>query len=710
VTTRRLAGWGSLASALASQWLIAAGHKPAGIGLILVALALVWRFPLTRKDKGDGPFLPREGYWLGLVVLASLAIRLWGIGSNPPPMWIDEGRSGWWATRFLDGETWWGLPEGPEPITTYLLGFAFKWFGASLSVSRIVMALAGTATVGVMWWAIRPAYGPVPALLAAACLGLSRWHILESRLGTQFCLLPLFQVLVIGLFIRALRSEGRKEWLLLGLALGLGLYSYSPARAFPVVVAAPLIFGLAVGAIPRGRVPAIGAGAAITVAVALPIALYFAGKPGLLIERPQGLVSQFAVAPVAVGLRGIVSLISWLVVGGSGLAAASFPRGGEAPAFGSLGVALLLGGLSLARLPGNRSWNWYLLTAGLSILAVCAMTGLSPFRIGNLVVFACLIQGLAISGLAGAVPWPRMVVAAVLAGLFVQECPGFFGERFWSGERSRVEWEYRTGDTALASRIVAVCRRGPVFLSRDTAFPSLRGEIYTAAPLFLLHGKVQRFVPRDTGWVRKRGGAILFLFTTREKEELVQEVFPGGKTIDGVEGRRGLSGSRAYIYDCRSTPRLGLLEYQSLVCSVEDAGTLLARRNPGAAVRILDRALERWPGISQLYGARGVARLEQGETEGAMEDAGKAVRLGAGRNTRALNLVGLIHARQGEYAAAAGAWRRSVAVFPFQPEIWRNLVAALSSAGRRGEAGMEMSRARTIYPDFSVHGELTGQR
>src|SRR6185436_15451411 len=65
----------------------------------------------------------------------------------------------------------------------------------------------------------------------------TRWHLLVSRLATNYGLLPVCVLLVVGSYVRAARRGGTGRWALVGAAAGFSLYSYTPARAIPVALA-----------------------------------------------------------------------------------------------------------------------------------------------------------------------------------------------------------------------------------------------------------------------------------------------------------------------------------------------------------------------------------------------------------------------------------------------------------------------------------------
>ncbi len=74
------------------------------------------------------------------------------------------------------------------------------------------------------------------ALLALFMAGVAYWPNVISRVALRFALYPLFAAPMLYYLLRGLRTQNRNDFLLSGIALGLGLHGYSPARFLPLVV------------------------------------------------------------------------------------------------------------------------------------------------------------------------------------------------------------------------------------------------------------------------------------------------------------------------------------------------------------------------------------------------------------------------------------------------------------------------------------------
>lgn len=200
-------------------------------------------------DRGAGPRhappreVPRHWEWLLLacIVLLAFAVRAWRVDLYPNGCQSDECNNGMDALRWLQG-----LPytpfrltnEGQATLFTYGIALFFRLFGASVATMRLTSAVAGALTVWAFYLLARDLYGDRAALLGAALLAGSRWHLTFSRIVYEAILTPLCEVLAFWLLLRGLRDRRWRDLVLGGMALGLGLHTYTAFRVVPLVAAA----------------------------------------------------------------------------------------------------------------------------------------------------------------------------------------------------------------------------------------------------------------------------------------------------------------------------------------------------------------------------------------------------------------------------------------------------------------------------------------
>lgn len=190
---------------------------------------------------------------IGLTLLAA-ALRLWRLDALPSGLHVDEAFNILDARRVLGGALPVFLPAnaGRDVLYTYLQAPLLAALGESaplaqiIGAARLASAMIGSLTVPATWWVARrlleasdlsPARVRTIALLSAALLALSYWHLHFSRFGIRAILFPLVVVGVVGVWARV-ADRGRNEVLLLALLLGLAFYAHPAGRG---LIALPLV-------------------------------------------------------------------------------------------------------------------------------------------------------------------------------------------------------------------------------------------------------------------------------------------------------------------------------------------------------------------------------------------------------------------------------------------------------------------------------------
>ena len=159
----------------------------------------------------------------------------------------DECNNGLDALKWLSGvpyQPYAETNEGQATLFTYLIALGFKLFGVGVPQMRLVPAFVGLLTVAAFFFLARDWYGRKAALVATALLATARWHVTFSRIVYELILQPLAIILLLFFMLRALRTGKRWQWALAGVALALGMNTYTAFRVVPFAIAAFLIFWL----------------------------------------------------------------------------------------------------------------------------------------------------------------------------------------------------------------------------------------------------------------------------------------------------------------------------------------------------------------------------------------------------------------------------------------------------------------------------------
>lgn len=149
-----------------------------------------------------------------------------------------------WFFGSLDASNF--ITVDKPPLATMLMGLSVRLFGLSSWSVLLPEALAGVATVAVLFVIVRRSFGPVAAVIAGLVMALTPAAMLIFRYNNPDALLTLLLVLAGGAFLRAL-DGGRSRWLvvaavLVGFAFNtkyLQAYLVLPAFAITYLVAAP---------------------------------------------------------------------------------------------------------------------------------------------------------------------------------------------------------------------------------------------------------------------------------------------------------------------------------------------------------------------------------------------------------------------------------------------------------------------------------------
>jgi 4-amino-4-deoxy-L-arabinose transferase-like glycosyltransferase len=246
-----------------------------GIALALAGLfLLLWAGLGAQAWEGASSDLAPRTAAIGLmvVVLVALGMRLFRIDELPFGLWRDEARHGLFALRMVDNPDYRPIYIASERVNMPALGLypfalALHLGGIHIHTMRLVTAVAGALTV-------LPLYGLIwqlskrrdLALLSAAFLAISSWHITISRFSFPTIFDPLLTLTGLWLLCVGLGVDGVSQ------GQGDGVRSALPGNAVnisspphPLIlsllasVASGALLGLAVQTYHTGRIaPIVG--------------------------------------------------------------------------------------------------------------------------------------------------------------------------------------------------------------------------------------------------------------------------------------------------------------------------------------------------------------------------------------------------------------------------------------------------------------------
>lgn len=234
---------------LISAFLWSAAFTPKGWTLYRLVAPLI---DFTRQFTLRGNWTL---YFLCVIMLLGAIFRFSDLTGVPPEMTSDHVEKLLDAQRVLDGTTQVFFPNngGREPFQMYAMAFLsrFPGMGMNFDTLKLLSVLEGLLTLPILWWMGREIVGErdrqlgnIVGLILAALVAVSYWHTALSRLALRIVLTPLVTGLLMVFFTRALRHNRRSDFILSGLVLGFGLYTYQAVRMLPVVIVVGLLMVL----------------------------------------------------------------------------------------------------------------------------------------------------------------------------------------------------------------------------------------------------------------------------------------------------------------------------------------------------------------------------------------------------------------------------------------------------------------------------------
>lgn len=130
---------------------------------------------------------------------------------------------------------------GREALFFYFASIPAKLFGLSHLTIKFSAAIVGTVTIPAIFFAGRRLFTAEAGLYAALLLAINHWHIILSRVGYRAILTPLFVVILAYLIARA--ADRRRDWdfAIVGLWIGLGMWTYNAWLVAPAAFLAALL-------------------------------------------------------------------------------------------------------------------------------------------------------------------------------------------------------------------------------------------------------------------------------------------------------------------------------------------------------------------------------------------------------------------------------------------------------------------------------------
>lgn len=179
-----------------------------------------------------------------LLVLAILTVtiffRFYHLSTVVPEMTSDHAEKLWDVLDITNGQYSIFFPRntGREPLYIYLSAFLTPLFGVSFLDIKVAAVIGGLLMLPYLYLLGQEMGSKRIGLLAVAFAGIAYWPMVIERFALRISFYPLFVAPTLYYLIRGLRRQQRNDFILAGVALGLGLNGYMPFRIMPFVVVA----------------------------------------------------------------------------------------------------------------------------------------------------------------------------------------------------------------------------------------------------------------------------------------------------------------------------------------------------------------------------------------------------------------------------------------------------------------------------------------
>ena len=226
-------------------------------------------FPAAREGVADA----RSDAWVrpALIAVTVLAAFLyfWHLSINgyantyysAAALAASESWKAWFFGSFDAGSF---ITVDKPPLSTMLMGLSVRLFGLSPLSILAPQALAGVATVVVLFQAVRRSFGPVAGLIAAVVMALTPVAVLMFRFNNPDALLTLLLVSAAWAVVRGL-EDGRFRWAILASALVGLAFLTKYLQAYLVLPAFALVWLVAARGSLRRRIAGLAIAGAMTI-------------------------------------------------------------------------------------------------------------------------------------------------------------------------------------------------------------------------------------------------------------------------------------------------------------------------------------------------------------------------------------------------------------------------------------------------------------
>lgn len=173
------------------------------------------------------------------IILLSLFFRFYRLNTLPPGLHPDEAANGLDIFRMIDHHDFRPLynTNGPrESLFFYLQAIFVLAMGNTILALRVAPALIGVGAVYAVYLWTKSWFGERVALLSAGMMAVNPWAVTITRDGFRASMTPLMVALTLWAYTLALRTKKTKWFVIGGVIMGMGMYTYLSFKLFPLAL------------------------------------------------------------------------------------------------------------------------------------------------------------------------------------------------------------------------------------------------------------------------------------------------------------------------------------------------------------------------------------------------------------------------------------------------------------------------------------------
>ncbi len=182
--------------------------------------------------------VPWETAVLVAILLVATFFRAFLFEAAPPGLQHDEIFKANFALDILDGgwSVYFDANGGEEALFPYLAAVSISLFGGNFFALRFVSLVCGILSIVLSYRLARELFGSRVAVLTAAAMAVSFWHVFDSRVALRPITLLMMGAASFYLYWLALRTGRISCFGLAGLFLGVSFYTYTSGFLIPVTI------------------------------------------------------------------------------------------------------------------------------------------------------------------------------------------------------------------------------------------------------------------------------------------------------------------------------------------------------------------------------------------------------------------------------------------------------------------------------------------